>query len=111
MSVIQRKFTRFKVAWRAKVAVPPKGLIRGMIKGVSVTGGYLEFPIAMPIGSVILMEIHPILNGQIYPIRVKATVTYDALLSDNRGHGLGLKVMQISQIDKDILRKAIAALR
>lgn len=110
MSVEQRNFARYKVAWRAKVAVPTKGLVRGVIKGVSMAGGYLEFPFAMPINSVILLEVYPFLEGQVYPVRLRAQVIYDTLLSDDRGHGMGIKVLEVADADREILKRAIRAI-
>jgi hypothetical protein len=110
VTVEQRNYSRYKVAWRAKVAVPGKGLVRGQIKGVSLAGGYLEFPFAMPINSVVLMEVYPFLDGQVYPVRLRAKVIYDTLLSENRGHGMGLKVLEIADADRKILTRAINAL-
>jgi len=107
LSVEQRNHARYKVAWRSKVAVPGKGMVRGAIKSVSFGGGFLELPFSVPARTVLLMEVYPIVNGQLHTVRMRTQVVYTSLLAGNRGHGIGLKILEVAKMDEKILKMAV----
>ena len=110
MGAEKRSFTRYSVKWRARAAAPQGEIIECILTGASITGGYIEFPYALPAKSEILLEIHPLIKRQAYAVKVKAMIVHSTILSNNRGVGLGLKLLQISKEHKEVMRKAIAEL-
>ena len=110
MGAEKRTFKRYSVHWRARVATSQKGIVDCIFTGASITGGYIEFPFSLPQKSEILLEIHPIIKHHAHTVKVKAMVVHSTILSNNRGVGLGLKLLQISKEHKEVMRKAIAEL-
>ena len=109
MGAEKRSFKRYSVKWRARAAVK-EGIVECTLTGASITGGYIEFPYSLPQKSEMLLEIHPIIKHQSFSVKVKAMVVHSTILSNNRGAGLGLKLLQISKDHKEVMRKAIAEL-
>lgn len=107
MGVERRVSHRVAVAWRAKVLVPTRGMLRGVIKDVTTAGAYLEIDCTMPSKHVFLIEFYPFIGAQMFTVRARGEITFDTLLSDSSGHGLGVRFLQISQSDKAVIRNAL----
>lgn len=110
MSVERRDYPRIKVAWRAKAAVPQRGILRGIVKDVTLGGVYLEIDAAMAPGQQFLMEFYPFMGTKVCPIKIRGEVTHDTVLSGNRGHGLGVRIIEVGEEDRKTLRKILDSL-
>jgi hypothetical protein len=98
------------VKWRARAAVPNKGIVECRLTGTSIAGGYIEFPYMLPPKSEILLEFHPVIKQQFFAIKARFLVVHSTILADDRGVGLGLKLLQMTKEHKEIMSKAIAEL-
>lgn len=107
MGVERRDYPRIAVTWRAKVIVPKRGILRGVVKDAAPGGAYLEIECAMPIKQTFLMEFYPFIGSQMYSVRVRGECTYDTVLSDDRGHGLGVRFVEIAESDKGVIKRAL----
>lgn len=107
----RREHTRYKVAWAARVLLPNRSIHPATVKDVSAGGVYIEVDCHIRIGTEINIELRPYFNGETHQIRAKGIITYNAILSDNRGHGYGLKFSLIGQKDHLLLNDIIYGLK
>ncbi len=91
----RRIHPRYNVNWRTRVLLLDKSIRSAQIKNVSKGGIYIVFEHALSIGTEVCVEFFVNYRAEVHRIRAKAKITFSAVLSDNRGAGLGLQFTEI----------------
>lgn len=110
MSKERRVHARYNVNWRSRVLLLDRSIRPAQITNVSKGGLYVIFAHAISIGTEICVEFHVEYRGETHRIRAKTIVTYSAVLSENRGAGLGVQFTEIDSKSYHVLNNVIQTL-
>ena len=107
MSDERRKYTRYNVSWRGRALLVDRTLHNAKVIDVSVGGIGIELDRLLKVGTLVSVEFFAEARGMSRKIRAKTRVSFNTVLSDNRGAKLGLQFLEISSTDMHDLRNVI----
>jgi len=101
---------RFMVFWKARCMLPDRSLHESAIKTITQSGFAIELEQAVSLGKDVNIEFYVKYRDKDERIRVKTTVIYCMILSENRGAYMEVKIKQISNEEMHTLNNILQVL-
>ena len=100
----------YMVHWKARSMTSDRSVFPTVVKAISQFGFAIELAQAVSRGKEVNIEIFLNFDGEEKRIRVKTTVLYCMILSENRGAYMEVSIKQISPEEMHVLNSVLQVL-
>lgn len=100
----EREHLRIPISWKTRITRTNKQTLIARLDNISEGGGHVITDIQFKPGETLLLECHPMLQGQAYPIKLIAKVVHTHLLAKNQGIGAGFYFTKTNEHFQELIK-------